>query len=246
MSIYNKKGRCFVSEFRKSENNVFFLGEVQADNTFRFITGDGLNISINECILAGIGELLERENMILHSEAFLEKGFRVKGISLKTYEIRDFFVKDNIFRDSTGCSVHMDSKKCIENAINEFIERQSYIFNYLSKSAGMKVEKDIFQDFYDIPIELQNIKFYNISIISGYYVIFSICKKKEEIWLGLGASNKFEKALKSSIKEIKQFQLKRKCLGKKKKEKRKKKHIVIIVRYMIIFYQKRYGQHMII
>ncbi|GJM78157.1 hypothetical protein HMSSN139_06530 [Paenibacillus sp. HMSSN-139] len=95
--------------------------------------------------------------------------------------------------------------------LNEFVERQSLIYNWLSQSQGRKINLvDIEQ--IEISDGLKNIlhiaKHYSdeihafeISILNGFFVVLTIGYKGAAFSSGLGADSNILKALESSLNE---------------------------------------------
>lgn len=185
------------------------LGQVSAINN-PIVSGGTLNNfgAKTPTILASIGEFFERERMMpnkLNRKIF--KDDLITGYSLidkKTVQINISTIigNENNFVDSCGLASHTNSEDCIFNAVKEFIERQSFIFNYLSKGNGKLIKLDGVEKYEHILTKFKDFKFYDISLIDQFYVI--LCKGiyDGKFYIGLGASNCLDEAISQSIKEI--------------------------------------------
>lgn len=175
------------------------------------VSGSGINFdSKKSSILASIGEFFEREifmpnnlnkkiykDGIIMGYSFIDK----KIVELnKNSIIGD--VTGNAFVDSCGLASYTNSEDCIFNAIREFIERQSFIFNYLSKGSAKLINLDREKKYKYIFNKYENLKLYNISLIDDYYVILGKAIYNNKFYIGLGASNDIDKAILQCIKEI--------------------------------------------
>ncbi|WMM24462.1 YcaO-like family protein [Tissierella sp. MB52-C2] len=185
------------------------LGQINAINN-PMVSGGSLNIfgAKMPTILASIGEFFERERMMpnkLNRKIFTDG--LITGYSLidkKTVQIyiNDIIGDRNNFVDSCGLASHTNSSDCIFNAVKEFIERQSFIFNYLSKANGKLIDLYSVEKYEYILKEFKDFKFYDISLVDKFYVI--LCKGiyDGKFYIGLGASNCLDEAISQSIKEI--------------------------------------------
>lgn len=187
------------------------------------ISGYGVSLQSKQLsLLAGLGEFLERETFI--SGNVRNKHYKGNGIYGYSFiqnkavkiEYSRVFGDKKIFADSCGMASHTNSKSCVMEAMREFIERQSYIFNYLSKSKGIIIDLDGIDEYKAVSNGFEELKFYNISLIEGYYVILGKAYHNEEFYVGLGASDDIDTALKSAIKELFQMKYGYKNLDKKR------------------------------
>lgn len=168
------------------------------------ITSSYIHLNKENCILAALSEYLEREVLILKNHYIYGK--EVEAYSLvdnkKTIIDRETILEKRLFVDSCGMAAHKNSNFIIENALDEFIERQSFIFNYLSKTPGENISFDFIKKIINIDNYFSSISFYNISLIKGYFVIFAKGLINNQFHVGLGSSNDFTVALNKCIKEL--------------------------------------------
>lgn len=164
--------------------------------------GASSDLSFCKSIQASIGEAFERQALI----NFLNSAqSRVNFINLTTNKLSnekmDSFNQIH-FMDTCGLATHISSELSVENSLKEFIERQSFIISYLSKTVKYQIKKD--KDLSKIiPYGLEHLKFYEISIIDSYRVILGIGSKgPNSIDIGIGAGYTIEDAFKGLLKEI--------------------------------------------
>lgn len=159
-------------------------------------------------ILASVGEFFERERMMpnkLNRKIFkddLITGYSLIDEQIVQINMNTIIGNENNFVDSCGLASHTNSNDCIFNAIKEFIERQSFIFNYLSKESGKLINLDCIEKYEYILKKFKNFKFYNVSLIDEFYVILGKGIYDGNFYIGLGASNCLDEAISQSIKEI--------------------------------------------
>lgn len=185
-----------------------FIGQNSEGNLLSLNVGNSFSGSSNsdfrKALLGTIGEGMERQ--ILY-DSNVENKLNLNCINLFTKKIESIPVNQHtkkFFFDTCGLATHLSTSNALENALGEFIERQSFIFTYLSKR---KVKKVIKNNFFKeiIPDFLHDLKFYEISLISSYKVFFSIGLLNTSIVIGLGAGYTDEEALSKLAKEISSF-----------------------------------------
>lgn len=170
------------------------------------ISGSMVNKSLHETLLSSIGEFKERE--FLYSYNYFIEGGKIKLLNLYTGQSEERYFDQEVekfFFDSSGCACHIRTEKALENAFFEFIERQVYLFVYLTKSRVSKLEFSSDIKRYLIPKKYNNLNVYNISPISSVFVILVYGWIEGDIYISLGASNSLEKAISKSIKELEQL-----------------------------------------
>lgn len=172
----------------------------------RNISGSNVSANRKTSLLAAFGEFFEREALYYYSSRIRNKG--VKGYSIvqeRTITIdADAIVECYLFYDSCGLATYTHSKGCLSNALDEFIERQSFVFNYLSKGKGQIVSGNYLNKIINRNSLYRNITFYDISLIPDFYVILGKGLVDTNFYVGLGASSNFCVALQRCIKEIDQ------------------------------------------
>lgn len=207
---------------------MFFLKDVELNKNRRpFLTDTSLiDVRVNYsdilignsasmdsqrgCLLAAIGELFER-GMLSYS--------RIDEINSKkevyAYSLVDECIKKedmylfythkchNDF-DSSGLATHVISELSIKNSFEEYVERQSYIYSYLSKSPGMKIIMSNYPRFHKFVSIFKNCKyeFYNISLTKQMYVIIGLALKDDELYIGINCSSNLDNAIEGCIQEM--------------------------------------------
>lgn len=162
-------------------------------------------------ILASIGEFLERERFLpnnLNKKIYkdgLLAGYSVVDKKTVKININSIIADKYNFADSTGLASHTNSKDCLFNAFKEFLERQSFIFNYLSKGSAKQIDFEGEIKFDYVFNKFCNLKFYDISLIEDFHVILGKVIYKDKFYIGLGASNYLDEAITQCIKEIYQM-----------------------------------------
>lgn len=163
------------------------------------ISGNCVGHNLSHTMLAAMGEYFERETM-----EYWDFSSDMKGFSLRTGKEKNLRIEDlEVLSDSCGVASHTCVRAAFENALTEFIERQSLIFNYLSKSPGKLILEP--EKLCEIPKEYKKFHFFDISLISSCYVVLGFGEIEGNFYIGLGSSQSISKALKKCIKEINQF-----------------------------------------
>lgn len=206
--------RCDISKSSFIRNvNVCII----TSNESKILNGSYAGIQKKSTVIPAVGEFLEREVMKENAE-YISNG--ITGINLLTAKKEKISGNDiyneNLFLDSCGLASHLNSKDCIESSLSEYIERQSYIFNYLSKGKGKKLNKESIKKLDYVPSIFKNFSFFDISLISEWSVILGFGIKNGKFYIGLGSSDSLSTAIKKCIKELNQFeQLYKKTTGEK-------------------------------
>lgn len=173
------------------------------------ICGTATRLTQRESILASIGEYFERYSLVELNRRLSSKKSTISGIELLNgkkicFDSRDIS-KFVYFSDTCGCACHINSRDLVNNAFSEFIERQSFVLRYLTKTGRykLKIDKEIFEEL--IPKELSFLEFYDVSMIDSYYVILSTGVLDDNFYISLGADYCLNNAIRKSIKEIMQI-----------------------------------------
>lgn len=164
-------------------------------------------------LISTFGEFFEREILINNNQKFSEDEITVFSMlngETKTINKYDIIFKDR-FVDSCGMASHIYSQDILEKAFLEFIERQSFIYNYLSKLPGKKIELESLEDtklnYYNWYIlnYVDNINYYNISLINDIFVIIAIGLGRKNRCVGIGTHYNLIKAINNAQKEMLQY-----------------------------------------
>lgn len=157
---------------------------------------------MRKSMLGTIGEAYERQ--ALHNITQLKDNY-INCIQMRnnTYlEIELNKETKPYFYDTCGLATHVNTEACIENALKEFIERQSFILSYLSK----KPKKNIVKNKYFcsiVPKEFHFLDFFEVSFIESYKVVFCIGQRNDtSIDIALGAGYSIREALSNALKEV--------------------------------------------
>ncbi len=187
------------SDYISNRNKLVFENKVGK----RFCAS---NISKNKkkLFMGAIGEYYERGCLAKDNENTIANDiYAYSLISNNVIKIDVEQIKyKHIFIDSCGMASHKNSKLCIKNATDEFIERQSFVYNYLSKSIGKLIPKNFIKKQFLKDNFFENINFYNISLINNYYVILAKGMINNKYYLGLGSSISIVEAINNCIKEL--------------------------------------------
>ncbi|MED4046516.1 YcaO-like family protein [Priestia aryabhattai] len=193
--------------------------------------GHALRMNTTSAIKAALGEHLERVASTKNYSMALDDNNQphVPGFDLITGEIKNipaekvfiefslpmFNYKENkheLFNDSCGLAAHIDSERAIEGGFKEFVERQSLVYNWLSRTEGEQIEVSEIKKHYEDNSQLSKIikiaqiasdEFYcfNISIVEGLYVVLTYGFKGDAFSSGLGTDFSLEKAIEGSLNE---------------------------------------------
>lgn len=195
----NRADRKFIDKFHTFSAN---------NNLNESISGSATRPYQRESVLAGIGEYFERNAVFALNRNFGNKE-RVGCLSLLTKKVNYFDICNEkykiYFSDTCGCACHTNSNNLIKNCFSEFVERQSFMLRYLSKTAVYKLKfgKNLFEKL--LPKELRHLKFYNISLVDSYFVILCIGTLNNDFYIGVGADFNLFNAIKNCIKEVMQI-----------------------------------------
>lgn len=207
---------------------MFFLKEVELDiNRRPFLTDNSLiDVRVNysdilignsssivshrDCLLSAIGELFEREMLLYSKIDEVNSKKKVWAYSfakecIKKEDMYQFYTHKcyNDF-DSTGLATHVISKLSIKNSFEEYVERQSYIFSYLSKTSGIKIIMNNYPNYnrFKFMFKNCNYEFYNISLTNQMYVIVGLALKNDELYIGINCSSNIDNAIEGCIREM--------------------------------------------
>lgn len=182
--------------------------------------GLGSGYNVKNALYSGIGEYLERITQIKPShklkspylDAYNISTERIEKIPIENVLIFDsnVFYADTDFKwnDSSGTAFHLYSYELLESSFSEFIERQSLVYNWLTKSPGKKIDLNRIGNDYFIKRTIQTlngyfnkIELFDISIHPYCHVVLTIGTGDYCKMAGLGAGWNLSKAVFSSVKE---------------------------------------------
>lgn len=197
--IFNKSK--FVNEY----DNLSIVDKLNSS-----IAGHSNRLKIKERYLSSIGEYYERKACFCQ---FNKNGLikNLKGLNLVDKSIFSIEKSDVnkwiYFSDTCGSACFTNSKNAIERAFFEFVERQSLIVSYLTKTFKYKI--NIEKNFKNriVPYELDYLEFYNISLIDSVFVVISIGLYYGKVNVSLGVGYDIVSAVKKSINEAMQIHL---------------------------------------
>lgn len=106
----------------------------------------GNNRTLKDTLKSTVGESIERSHLYHYSgDNQLVNAFNIINGKTIEVEIKDFLLNLDLnilendyplYSDTCGVATHLNSSKAIENALYEFIERQSLIMTWISKIPG--------------------------------------------------------------------------------------------------------------
>lgn len=171
------------------------------------------NYSIEKATLCAIGEFVERETMFENAFDYKHgvKDSNTLGYSIARNCVVDLEMDfsenfDKYFQDSCAMASHTSSEDCLLNALCEYVERQSFLFSYLSKTPALFIDFGIKNDFHDTFALFPDsqLKFYQISLSEVVKVVFAKAYYKGKVMIGLGSSTNIKDAMDKCIKELHQ------------------------------------------
>jgi hypothetical protein len=180
------------------------------DNHNPSVSGHSNKLKKKERYLSSIGEYYERKACFCQ---FSKNGLCKNMIGLNlidnsTFVVNKFEVDKQVyFSDTCGCACFVNSADAIERAFFEFVERQSLIISYLTKTFKYKIvlEENLKREI--IPFQLNYLKFYNISLIDSIFIVISIGIYNGKVNISLGAGYDIVSAIKKSVTEAMQIHL---------------------------------------
>jgi len=182
--------------------------------------GGGAGFTVKEALYSSVGEYLERLTQRKPSHKIHEEFLSAYNINLETvekiplgnvllFDPRIFNPNaDSDWNDSTGTAFHTNTLDLIESSFFEFIERQSLVFNWLTKTPGKKIKlknfyerKRIKQMSLSLSAYFDTLDLFEISIHPSCYVVICIgtgefCKS-----VGMGVGWNISDAIYGSLKE---------------------------------------------
>lgn len=187
-----------------------FIKSYKTNNLLTLDNGNSISgtkdSSLRKSMLGTIGEGFERQLLFSTSVNDLKDDEnKLTCINLFKKELEKKTLDSHTikyFTDTCGLATHTNSDSCLENSFCEFVERQSFIFSYLSKKKASVVKKNnLFKEI--IPKKYHGLDFFEISLVESFRVFFAIGKITDDsICIGLGAGYTSEDALRKLLKEI--------------------------------------------
>lgn len=185
------------------------------------LRGDGVNFSGKLAKISAMGEYMERyvQSTVSHKiKNKYQEAFNVNTGQVENVHILDMIIPKYLlfeegelreWNDSSGTAFHVSSMKVIDNAFQEFIERQSLVHCWLTKSPGKKISLELCGRSNDqirkahsaLLAYFDSIESYEISITEKCKVVITIATSKLNKSVGLGSSWELESALFKSLKE---------------------------------------------
>lgn len=220
LSSFNVQQSLYLNDFKHG----------RANSTIKGGSGGALRTNKNSVIKASLGEHLERLAAVKNYKKKFADQFNpmIPGFHLVTGEVVDLpaeklffnfdlpmfnFIpnKGELFNDSCGLAAHVQSLNAIKSGFNEFIERQSLIYNWLSESTGIQINlmgidkldtNDSLKRILQIAMSYSDKMYaFDISIIDGMYVVLTIGHNGAAFASGLGTDSNLLIALESSLNE---------------------------------------------
>ncbi|MEW4371344.1 YcaO-like family protein [Paenibacillus kandeliae] len=190
------------------------------------VVASASNIHLKNTIKAAIGEHLERISLFTNNNRFTTKN--IQGINLATGDIqaipihrillsfkssvfKDYKTED-FFNDSCGLASHVDSDSSINSGFLECFERQSLIYNWLTKSAGKKIELNKIEKDYTLKKLISiaqkytnHLHFFDISLHKSVKVIVCLGYGQFTKGTGVSAGWNYSDAIKGALLELFQY-----------------------------------------
>lgn len=207
-----------ISIIQSSFRNNLVYGDVGKGSTVDHGHGSGWNVK--ETMYSAMGEYLERMTQRKPSHKLKEEFLNAYNINrecIEKIQIENILLFDphifnpnfkNSWDDSTGTAFHTNSLKLIESSFFEFIERQSLVFNWLTKKSGRKIKLEQYYNIKKIRNMSLSLKAYfdkfdlfEISIHPSCQVVITIGAGSIYKTVGLGVGWNLSDAIYSSLKE---------------------------------------------
>lgn len=162
-----------------------------------------------------IGEYIERDSLYYNNNTKILNAFCLTTGETIELPISDVLLNLNLpvmedkiptYLDTCGVATHTISSKALDNALSEFIERQSLITTWLTKSESIEVDIKLIEKYIDpTNVLIKNYDFFirDISLWDFFYVILFVGYdfEKEKFIIGCSANSSFEKALMGAYDE---------------------------------------------
>ncbi|MBN8194217.1 YcaO-like family protein [Bacillus sp. NTK074B] len=190
------------------------------------INGGATHFQIDRVLKAALGEHIERTSLYINAGNFKEENIPALNITtmepslvpvknvLLCYYSKLFKEKIDMtvdYNDSCGVASHIHSFPTINSAFLEFFERQSFVHNWLTQSAGRLIDNTTISSPGIVSLMnkasqfVDDIYFFDISIHPKIKVILTLGFGEKYMAMGLSADWVLEKAMISSLEELFQF-----------------------------------------
>ncbi|MCI1593500.1 MAG: YcaO-like family protein [Heyndrickxia oleronia] len=202
-----------------------FRQKTNATRTFNYsfkgINGSSTKGTTINTLKAALGEHIERVSLYKNIKNLTEKEVTAYNLLKdKIEQIPNKFVsltvmddiyfdneaeKNNYYNDSSGVGSHLSSNLALKSSFFEFVERQSLVFSFLTESPALEVlfhEIENNQLINKLNRYFDEVKFYDISIIKGIYVIIGIGFGTKYYGIGLSANSNLFDALLGAVEEL--------------------------------------------
>ncbi|MGK4878342.1 YcaO-like family protein [Staphylococcus pseudintermedius] len=209
--LYENKSDLYFNDTFKLYKSPF-LHEPKYSGLYskgnKIIVGENTSIKTINTFYSAIGEYVERLGIIV---GHINQAKNIEAFSLLNGDIievnkDDIYLTGNKHNDSCGVASFINSKKAIENAFLEFIERQSLVDKCVFKLKGNRIHiDDIKNDSIKLMGLLYNyideIQLFEISIIKEVPVVLSIGSSSYLKCIGLASSMNINDAIYASLEE---------------------------------------------
>lgn len=206
MTYLLSKGLSLYKPINKNETSIAMMQAY-----FPGMIGVGSDKLLNSAIKSSLGEQLERFALFKGTSRNLESVPALNLLTLNSEIIPSNFIRmiDNSerFTDSTGAAAGSTSKNAIQHGFFEFVERQSFIFSFLTKNKGKLIDSSIIKKSgIDVLSLKRNYEITTIREISIYpnikvIILIALNSKTRNFVIGLGSDFNIKKAIQKAYNE---------------------------------------------
>src|SRR5699024_2098100 len=196
-------------------NRDVFLEQGQqsyvVSNTEERISGHDYNFNVKNVLKSSIGEWIERYTLFKNSYKENERllSFNLVNREVKKVNADKIFILDGpTFNDTCGVASHLSSKRTIEAAFNEFFERQSLVYRWLTKTGGKRIDVTLLENkeinyLYNKAFNfIDKLHIIDISIHHSFSVILTVGIGKFYKAISLSANQNIVEATVNSLEEL--------------------------------------------
>ncbi|MCY7486885.1 YcaO-like family protein [Paenibacillus alvei] len=208
-----KKGNPFIGDLWVVDQSIFLNNTKQVfvqSSTNSEASGHNAHFRFKQVIKSAIGEWIERQSVShdpYKKTKYLTSFHLITGQKYKIEKNKIFFNSEEFFTDSCGLASHVNSIDAVYSAFLEFFERQSLIYNWLTKSAGQWVRTDAIANN-EVHFLIGKLKgfidelfVFDISLHKNIPVILVLGVGEYYKTIGLKAGFRFEDAVKGALEE---------------------------------------------